>query len=125
MAVLGGVGIETLMGECVARAERLSASSAAIHAARTATVRKFGRDTTLGPREQMRARAYFDAVIRRRSVRRGQPARAAAHYVAAAVVEDLRAAGRDGRAIWAELDRGWRDSVPSDVLEEYRLRLCG
>ena len=49
----------------------------------------------------------------------------AARFVVAAVVEDLRASGRDGEAIWDQLQRGWSDSVPDDVLEEYRLRLCG
>jgi len=72
-----------------------------------------------------RAEAYFTAVLRRQAVRRGQPARGAARFVVAAVVEDLRASGRDGKAIWDQLNRGWSDSVPQDVLEEYRLRLCG
>ncbi len=59
-----------------------------------------------------------------RSAGGSRPA-AAARFVVAAVVEDLRASGRDGEAIWDQLQRGWSDSVPEDVLEEYRLRLCG
>jgi hypothetical protein len=95
--------------------------------ARTATMRVLGRsDTdTLSPAQMRRAEAYFSAVVRRQAVRRGQPARGAARFVVAAVVEDLRASGRDGEAIWEQLQRGWSDSVPGDVLEEYRLRLCG
>jgi len=96
--------------------------------ARKATARVLRRSVLTGPlndSEERRAEAYFSAVVRRRAVRRGQPARGAARFVVAAVVEDLRASGRDGEAIWDQLQRGWSDSVPHDVLEEYRLRLCG
>jgi hypothetical protein len=95
--------------------------------ARKATARMLGRSMRgpLRPPEARRAEAYFWAVVRRHAVRRGQPARGAARFVVAAVVEDLRASGRDGEAIWDQLQRGWGDSVPHDVLEEYRLRLCG
>jgi len=79
----------------------------------------------LGVLEQRRVEAYFSAVVRRRAVRRGQPVRGASRFVVAAVVADLRESGRDGDAIWEQLQRGWSDSVPKDVLEEYRLRLCG
>ena len=76
-------------------------------------------------RQQRRAEAYFWAVVSRRAVRRGQPARGAARVVVATVVNDLRASGRDGEAIWDHLLQSWSDSVPQDVLEEYRLELCG
>ena len=96
------------------------------HRARAATVKAIqlprGPLSDAGAR---RAESYFAAVVRRHAVRRGQPARAAARFVVAAIVEDLRAAGRDGEAIWDQLKRGWSDSVPEDVLEEYRVRLCG
>jgi hypothetical protein len=75
--------------------------------------------------QERRAAAYYAAVVRRRAMRRGQPPRGAARLVVAAVVEDLRASGRDGKDIWDQLERGWSDSVPYDVLEEFRLRLCG
>jgi hypothetical protein len=74
---------------------------------------------------QRRAEAYFSAVVRRRAVRQHGSPRAAARFVVATVVEDLRASGRSGADIWEELERGWAQRVPSDVLEEYRLRLCG
>ncbi|HEY5541239.1 MAG TPA: hypothetical protein VIL41_07290 [Coriobacteriia bacterium] len=74
---------------------------------------------------QRRAEAYFSAVVRRRVVRSHASPRAAARFVVASVVEDLRTAGRSGADIWQELERGWSHGVPSDVLEEYRLRLCG
>ncbi len=95
--------------------------------ARRATLRSLGRSLSepLTPLDERRVEAYFSAVVRRRAVRRGQPTRGAARIVVAAVVEDLRASGRDGAAIWEQLQRGWSDSVPGDVLEEYRLRLCG
>ena len=77
------------------------------------------------PQQVRRAESYFNAVVRRRVVRRGAPAQASARFVLASVVEDLRAAGRDERDIWQELERGWVGQVPDEVLEEYRLRLCG
>jgi hypothetical protein len=95
--------------------------------ARSATARVLGRSAARvwRPSDERRAQAYFSAVVRRKAVRRGQPARGAARFVIAAIVEDLRASGRDGEAIWDQLQRGWGDSVPGEVLEEYRLRLCG
>jgi hypothetical protein len=95
--------------------------------ARRATARALNRSAARiwGPADERRAAAYFSAVVRRMAVRRGQPARGAARFVIATIVEDLRASGRDGEAIWDQLQRGWGDSVPGDVLEEYRLRLCG
>jgi hypothetical protein len=77
------------------------------------------------PQTRRRAEAYFSAVVRRRVVRRFAPPRAAARFVVAAVVEDLRSTGRSGADIWDELQRGWAQRVPGDVLEEYRLQLCG
>jgi hypothetical protein len=91
----------------------------------TARILTASSDAPLSPAQERRAAAYYAAVVRRRAIRRGQPPRGAARLVVAAVVEDLRASGRDGKDIWDQLERGWRDSVPSDVLEEYRLRLCG
>lgn len=72
-----------------------------------------------------RVEAYFSAVVRRRVVRRSSSPRAAARFVVASVVEDLRSTGRSGADIWDELERGWAQRIPDDVLEEYRLRLCG
>jgi hypothetical protein len=111
----------------VSEARARDVSSEVALEARKATERVLRRSITGPPglAEQRRAEAYFSAVVRRRAVRRGQPARGAARFVVAAIVEDLRASGRDGAAIWDQLQRGWSDSVPEDVLEEYRLRLCG
>ena len=72
-----------------------------------------------------RAEAYFSACVRRAAVRGGAGPRAAARLVAAAVVEDLLLAGRDHNAAWHELERGWSERLPDDLLEEYRIRLCG
>lgn len=72
-----------------------------------------------------RAEAYFSAVVRRRVVRGGGSAKASARLVVASVVDDLRRTGRSGGDIWDELERGWAQTVPHDVLEEYRLALCG
>lgn len=94
--------------------------------ARRATSRRFadcGR--TIDSATQRRAEAYFSAVVRRRVTRRGVAPRAASRLVVATVVNDLTAAGRDPHAIWSELQTGWSGRVSSDVLEEYRLRLCG
>ena len=77
------------------------------------------------PQTCRRLAAYFSAVVRRRVVRRRAEPRAAARFVVASVIEDLRASGREGADIWDELQRGWAQSIPVDVLEECRLRLCG
>ena len=77
------------------------------------------------PQTRRRIEAYFSAVIRRRVVRRSSAPRAAARFVVASVVDDLRSTGRTGADIWDELQRGWAQRIPGDVLEEYRLRLCG
>jgi len=79
----------------------------------------------VSPQTMRRAEAYFSAVVRRKSLRRQGSPRAAARFVVATVVEDLRSSGRSSADIWDELERGWSQRVPVDVLEEYRLRLCG
>jgi len=71
-----------------------------------------------------RAEAYFWAVVRRRLVRLSAPSEATARFVLGAVVEDLLASGRGTADVWDELERGWGDKVPRDVLEEFRLRMC-
>ena len=77
------------------------------------------------PRDRRRAEAYFSEVVRRQTVRGSAGSRAVARLVAAAVVDDLRRTGRDGSAIFDHLIRGWSNRLPADVLEEYRLNLCG
>jgi len=119
--------LEGTLDRLVSLAIDRDASPEVAHEARKATQRMLRRPVSsrLSTAEERRVQAYFSAVVRRRAVRRGEPARGAARFVVAAVVEDLRASGRDGEAIWDQLQRGWSDSVPPDVLEEYRLRLCG
>lgn len=97
----------------------------AIEARRATRRRMAGAPGSLTSGTRRRAEAYFSAVVRRRAVRRGAAPKVAARLVVSTIVEDLRACGRDGAAIWTELERGWAGAVPSDVLEEYRLRLCG
>jgi hypothetical protein len=120
-------GIEAALNRLEQQAVERDIAPEVAAEARNATARALGRSATgvWRPRDERRFEAYFSAVVRRKAVRRGQPARGAARFVIAAIVEDLRASGRDGEAIWDQLQRGWGDSVPSDVLEEYRLRLCG
>jgi hypothetical protein len=94
---------------------------------RRATLRGLGVDPGVLPSLQTRRRleAYFAAVLKRQLIRRRASPRATARLVIASVVADLESAGRDAHDIWGELDRGWRDRIPCEVLEEYRLRLCG
>jgi hypothetical protein len=82
-------------------------------------------DAPVSLQTRRRAEAYFSAVVRRKALRQSGSGRTAARYVVASVVEDLRLAGRSQADIWWELERGWSQRVPEDVLEEYRLRLCG
>jgi len=111
----------------VARAVARDVSPEVAQEARRTTARVMSRSISgaLTVAQERRVEAYFSAVVRRRAVRRGQPVRGAARFVVAAVVADLQESGRDGDEIWDHLRRGWGDSVPQDVLEEYRLRLCG
>jgi len=115
-----------LMNELVLAAEADIPRAIAEDSAR-ATVRGLGLDLASVPTTQTRRRAeaYFRAVLRRQVVCRRTAPRATARLVVASVVADLQSAGRDGREIWSELERGWCDRIPVDVLEEYRLRLCG
>lgn len=119
--------LDRTLDRLVERAIARDISPGVAHEARRATARVIGRSITGSPSiaQHRRAEAYFSAVVRRRAVRKGQPARGAARFVIAAVVADLRASGRDGEAIWEQLQRGWSDSVPQDLMEEYRLTLCG
>jgi hypothetical protein len=71
-----------------------------------------------------RAAAYFDAVVRKRVVRRHPGSAAAARVILGSVVQDLIESGRSGRDVWTEIERGWAGGCPQDVLEEYRRRLC-
>lgn len=115
------------LDDLVARAQRDDVPSHIAQRARLATARalrvNLAAHATIAL--QRRAEAYFSACVRRDTVRGAAGPRAAARLVAAAVVEDLLEAGRDGAAAWRELERGWSERLPDDLLEEYRLRLCG
>jgi hypothetical protein len=119
--------LEGVLDRLVVQAVARDASPRTAQEARMATSRLMRQAVAgeLSASEQRRAEAYFSAVVRRRALRRGEPPRGAARVVVAAVVEDLRASGRDSEAIWNQLQRGWADEIPGDLLEEYRLRLCG
>lgn len=71
-----------------------------------------------------RVRRYFSAVVRRRLVRRCGGSPAAGRVVAEAVVADLLDSGREGSDIVELLVRDWADRLPSDVIDEWRTRLC-
>jgi hypothetical protein len=111
----------------VARALRDDIPPLVAERARLATARalRLGDGASAPLPVQRRAEAYFSACLRRATVRGGAGARATARLVAAAVVQDLLEAGRDGAGVWRELERGWSERLPTDLLEEYRLRLCG
>lgn len=76
-------------------------------------------------RDVRRMEAYYWEVVRRRTIRGAAGSRAVARVVAEAVVADLRETGRDGAAIFDQLRRGWSERIPADLLEEYRISLCG
>lgn len=99
----------------------IPADVAACASARTARTLDMEPDSALSRR---RAKAYFDAVVRKQLVRHGQGGLARARLVLATVEADLREAGRGETEVWDEIVRGWADKVPASVLEEYRRRLC-
>lgn len=76
-------------------------------------------------RDIRRMEAYFSEIVRRRAMRGAAGPRAVARIVAEAVVADLRETGRDEKAIFDHLRRGWSERIPADLLEEYRISLCG
>jgi hypothetical protein len=118
--------LDMLLAGLVAEAVSRDVPPDIAHEARTATRRAMEtRSQRPGGLLRRRAEAYFSAVIRRRVVRGGRSAKASARLVVASVVDDLRRTGRSGGDIWDELQRGWAQTVPQDVLEEYRLTLCG
>lgn len=102
---------------------RRGVSSEIAAVAAEATLRAL-RGSTIDPRIAQRARAYFWGVVRRRAAGGGGNAGLSARFVLSTVVADLAGTGRSGAAVWEELQRGWADKVPRDVLEEYRVRLC-
>jgi hypothetical protein len=117
---------EELLDLLVAQALERDVAADVAEQARHATARAVrSPHGTVSPQTRRRAEAYFAAVVRRRAVRRDASPRAAARFVVATVVEDLRSSGRSPSDIWDELQRGWASEVPGDVLEEYRLRLVG
>jgi hypothetical protein len=111
-----------LAAEAVSRDVPQDIAQEAQAATRRAMQARSQRSTALLRR---RAEAYFAAVVRRRVLRSGRSAKASARLVLSSVVDDLRRAGRSRGDIWDELQRGWAKAVPQDVLEEYRLTLCG
>lgn len=127
METIGKQSLDRVLGELVAHAMAHDVSPDVARAAESATRRRLGSPSdAITSQAARRAEAYFSAVVRRRVVRRGRSSgRAAARFVVASVVEDLRATGRSEADIWDELQRGWARDVPNELLEEYRLRLCG
>ncbi len=75
-------------------------------------------------RVRSRVTAYFNTVLTRRIMRRWSRTDAAARVVAESVVADLLGTGRTPKAAYQELEQGWAASLPQNVLQEYRERLC-
>lgn len=124
---VGNYTFSNILDDLVARAARDEIPRNVAEDARRATARalRVGLNECATIAVRRRAEAYFSACVRRATVRGGAGPRAAARLVAAAIVEDLLEAGRDGVAAWHELERGWSERLPDDLLEEYRVRLCG
>lgn len=91
--------------------------------AAAATLKALGRESA-DHRLTRRVRSYFWAVVRRSLVRRRSAPELRARFVLSTVAADLAQAGRSPAAVWDEIQRGWSDKVPIEVLDEYRARLC-
>lgn len=126
-ASVGSLTFADTLDDLETRAVRLDVSPHVARRARHATAKALGVDASVRATVHLnrRAEAYFSACVRRETVRGASGPRAAARMVAAAVVDDMLSAGRDGNAVWSELELGWSHMLPDDMLEEYRLRLCG
>lgn len=111
----------------VSRAVRSDIPVEIAEEARAATLRALrvrpGTEATAALRH--RAEAYFSAVVQRSAFRGSAGPRASARLIAAAIVADLRQGGRPSPEIFDELERGWGSRLPDELLEEYRLQLCG
>ena len=126
MATSAAPTLRGVIDEMVTEALRRDVPREVAEEARRATERGVKAPSgPVTPQTRRRIDAYFSAVVRRRVVRGSSAPKAAARFVVASVVEDLRSTGRTSADIWDELQRGWAQRVPGDVLEEYRLRLCG
>jgi hypothetical protein len=102
----------------------LGVPHAAVLGAAVATRRAFERERCNSAGLARRTRSYFWKAARGASLRSREASLAVSRLVLSSVVEDLSRSGRDARSVWDELERGWSDKVPTEVLEEYRVRLC-
>ena len=116
-----------------ARLDRIVASleSVALRKEVPAEVAAYARAVTraaladhCGPGLRSRAEAYFNAVVRRRLLRRHGGTPAAVRIVVDTMVADLLDSGRSAEDVWRELSRGWGEVYPEEVMEEYRRLLC-
>lgn len=105
----------------LAEAMRKGVSESLARSALAITRRRLG---SVASRSSRRAEAYFWAVVRRRAIRDRSTSELTGRLVLGAVVDDLRAAGRDAEGIRAELERGWRGSVSDAVLDDVARSLC-
>lgn len=117
-----GLEVDDVLVRCAAEARDRDVPEEAIAAARRATARAAAGWT--GGITVTRLRRYFERVINGHVVRRADAGRAAARLMAATVVAELRETGRDDVAVLHELERGWADCIPLDILEELRARMC-
>lgn len=120
----GATGLTVVVAALVRRSvERLDVPEQLAQEAARATLRALSGQEG-HPRLSARADAYFTAVVRRKLLKSRTRSRAVSRLLAASVVEDMRESGRGPQEVYSELERGWGDSIPADVLEEYRARLC-
>jgi len=118
-----GAFLDTLVSEAVHADIPLSIAEEI--AETTARRLSLDRRSSADARDRRRLTAYYREVVRSRTMCGAAGPRAVARVIAEAVVADLRSTGRDGRAIFDHLRRGWSERIPADVLEEYRITLCG
>ena len=121
------VSVGTVLDKLVLEAVKADVPILLAEEIASTTVRRLSLDCRrrADTRDRRRLAAYYREVVRRRTMCGAAGPRAIARVIAEAVVEDLRRTGRDGRSIFDHLLRGWSERIPPDVLEEYRVTLCG
>jgi len=121
------VSVGTVLDKLVLEAVKADVPILLAEEIASTTVRRLSLDRRrrADTRDRRRLAAYYREVVRRRTMCGAAGPRAIARVIAEAVVEDLRRTGRDGRSIFDHLLRGWSERIPPDVLEEYRVTLCG
>jgi hypothetical protein len=111
--------------ECeIRRAVGLDVPDRLAREAASSTAHALSEAGDCGSALELRVPRYYRRVLARVLTRSATASRARARVLARAVVNELRSSGRGDLDVYRNLARGWGESIPADILEEYRVLLC-